>query len=335
MPEHVGASARHRHAGVGRPQQSRGPAWIAGAYALGAILWVALSTYITTQLAPDAGPITRVELVSNGVFALATAAALWWLIQRSESELREASHTIERLNDQLEHRVAERTARLEAANEELRAFSYSASHDLTEPIVAIEGLSRMLIGQPSLANDPGSREIAERIHRAAAETHGAVKGLFDLSHVTQLQMSRERVNLASLAREILDNLRSRQPTRRAKITVHPDLVVRGDPTLLRIMLTNLLGNAWKFTSHLTWTEIEVGRMRQGSLTAFYVRDNGLGFNMADADRLFKPYERLHPEKGFKGTGVGLATVKRVIDRHGGRVWAVSPPHGGATFYFTL
>jgi light-regulated signal transduction histidine kinase (bacteriophytochrome) len=156
-----------------------------------------------------------------------------------------------------------------------------------------------------------------------------------LSRVTRKEMSDERVDLSEIAKQVALELRTSQPERRAEIHVQDALAVRGDPSLLRAAMENLLGNAWKFTGKKPSARIEFGSVKEGSETAYFVRDNGAGFDMAYADKLFAPFERLHPATEFSGSGIGLAAVQRIIRRHGGRIWAQGAPGEGATFYFTL
>jgi light-regulated signal transduction histidine kinase (bacteriophytochrome) len=240
------------------------------------------------------------------------------------------------LNATLESRVIDRTARLEAANRELEAFSYSVSHDLRAPLRAIDGFVRVLTGQHGDV-DPALREKAkERVVTAVRRMNDLIDDLLGLAQVSRQEILHEHVDLCALVRETAGEQRDRAPEHRVELRLTPaGATVRCDRALMRVVLENLIGNAWKFTGRRADARVEFGTERQpGGEIAYYVRDNGAGFDPAYADRLFAPFQRLHTEKEFQGTGIGLATVQRIIARHGGRVWAVSEPEKGATFYFT-
>lgn len=239
---------------------------------------------------------------------------------------------VRELNATLETRIAERTEQLRAANQELEAFSYSVSHDLRAPLAAIAGFSRALEAKLDVADDERARHYFSRIQAGVGKMEELIEALLQLSRVTRLQLEWTDVDLSALARDTVENLQQQHPSRSVSIHVQDGLSVRGDPRLLRAVIENLVGNAWKFTSAIDAPAIEVGCTGDG---AFYVRDNGVGFDMAYAGKLFTAFHRLHTEAEFPGTGIGLATVRRVITRHQGRVWAESRPGAGTTFYFTL
>ncbi len=240
-----------------------------------------------------------------------------------------------RLYDDLERRVRLRTADLEIVNKELEAFSYSVSHDLRAPLRAIDGFSHALLSDYSSQLDEQGRTYLERVRAGTQRMTQLIDDLLSLSKITQASLSRERVDLTDVARRVLIELGGRDPTRKITTRVADGLVVQADPRLLTVMLENLLGNAWKFTSKQPAATIEVGKEMRDGETVFFVRDNGAGFSMEHATKLFAPFQRLHAADEFEGTGIGLATVKRVVTRHGGRVWAEAEPGQGATFFFTL
>ncbi len=239
------------------------------------------------------------------------------------------------LNMELEQRVAQRTAQLEAANKELESFSYSVSHDLRAPLRAIDGFSLALLEDYTAQLPPQGQDYLRRVRASAQRMAELIDDLLNLSRVTRAPFASQPLNLSELAESVFAELQRTQPERRITISVAPNLMVNGDPHLLRIMLENLLGNAWKFTSKQENARIEVGVLDQGASRIFYVRDNGAGFDMKYAGKLFGAFQRLHSLSEFPGTGIGLATVQRIIHRHGGNVWAEGRLNEGATFYFTL
>ena len=234
-----------------------------------------------------------------------------------------------------EEDLATRNSQLEAANEELRAFSYSVSHDLRAPLRAIDGFSLALLEDYETELDTEGKTYLRRIRAAAGRMGQLIDGMLNLARVSRSGMVRESVDLTPLAEEIAAELQASQPQRKATIVIPPQLPVKGDRLLLRVVLENLLSNAWKFTSERPTTHIEVGMKANGRKTVHFVRDNGAGFDMQHADKLFGVFQRLHRENEFPGTGVGLATVQRIIHRHGGKIWAEAAPGEGATFYFML
>ncbi len=240
-----------------------------------------------------------------------------------------------RLSEELELRVSDRTTELSAANEELSAFAYSVSHDLRAPLRGIDGWSLALLDDCADRLDDQGRQYLGRVRSEAQRMGRLIDDLLALSRVTRTEMRAEPVDLSSLAEAITDRLRTAHVDRQVELTVQPNLSARGDATLLELALTNLLDNAWKFSSTRSTARIEFGRTPVDGQQAFYVRDNGAGFDMAYSDKLFGAFQRLHRSSEFPGTGVGLATVQRIIRRHGGRIWAEAGVDEGATFYFTL
>lgn len=248
---------------------------------------------------------------------------------------REANERLDDVNRTLEQRVAEATQELRQSNRELEAFSYSVSHDLRAPLAAVDGFTLALAERLGNSQDEKVAHYIARIRAGAHQMEELIQALLQLARLTREPMAYEAVDLSSLAREILEGLRLQAPSREVATRVQDGLVAPGDPRMLRTVLHNLLGNAWKFTGPSEAATIEVGRRREGARQVFYVKDNGVGFDMARAARLFTPFQRLHANEEFPGTGIGLATVQRVIERHGGRIWAQSAPGQGCTVFFTL
>jgi signal transduction histidine kinase len=241
-----------------------------------------------------------------------------------------------RTHVQLARTRAAWTAELERANRELDAFSYSVSHDLRAPLRAIDGFSKALVEDYGDKLEPDARNYLDRISANVRRMGTLIDDLLELSRITRSPVSRELVDLSSLAHEIVTELRQASPQRSVRVDIAPGLAALGDPRLFRIMLGNLLGNAWKYTSRTADARIEVGRKSLDSESeTFFVGDNGAGFDMSYAYRLFTPFQRLHDARQFDGTGIGLAIVQRIVHRHGGRVWAEAVPNHGATFFFTL
>lgn len=235
----------------------------------------------------------------------------------------------------LEHQVELRTESLRQVNDELTAFSYSVSHDLRAPLRSIDGFSQIILEDYGVRLDEPGRNMLERIRAAARHMSELIQSLLELSRVTRLEPERQLISLSEISRAALDALATNDPQRHVDVHIAPALIAHADPQLIRVVMNNLLANAWKFTSHAPEPRIEVGKTERDGKTTYFVRDNGAGFDAEHADRLFTPFQRFHSEKDFDGTGIGLATVQRVIHRHGGRIWAESRPGEGATFHFTV
>ncbi len=249
----------------------------------------------------------------------------------------EAEARIRQLNAELERRVEERTHALVAVNSELEAFAYSVSHDLRAPLRAIDGFGQALEESQGDRLDDDGRHYLARVRAATQRMGRLISDLLRLSRFTRQAMAPEEISLDTLARQVIAELREHEPQRLVEFVCEGRLQASADPHLMRIVLENLLSNAWKFTARSARPRIEFGpyATAEPDEVAYCVRDNGVGFDMAYAHKLFGAFQRLHAQTEFEGTGIGLAIVQRIIRRHGGRVWAESTPNGGAAFYFTL
>jgi PAS domain S-box-containing protein len=246
-----------------------------------------------------------------------------------------AIRELERTQAELERRVAERTAQLEITNQELESFSYSVSHDLRGPLRTLDGFSRILLMDVADRLDDEAKHYLVRICEAANRMGRLVDDLLKLSRLSKAELKYQDVDISAVSGDIVRKLRENEPERRVELIVTPRLRVRADADLLYSVMDNLLNNAWKYTSKRDVAHIEVGSLLRDGRKTFFVRDDGAGFNMSYAGRLFGAFQRLHTEDEFPGTGIGLATVQRIIRRHGGDVWAEAEPDKGATFYFTV
>jgi signal transduction histidine kinase len=248
----------------------------------------------------------------------------------------DAEHARDEVLRDLERRVSERTAELAVANRHLQAFSYSVSHDLRAPLRGIAGFGAVLAEECGDRLGVDGRQYLGRMLAGVKRMEELIDGMLTLGRVVAADMRRASVDLTALADDVAQDLRAADPSRSVELVVQDGLRAFGDATLLRAVLANLLGNAWKFTSHRADPRVEVGgRGREGDAPIFFVRDNGAGFDMTHAGKLFGAFQRLHRQDEFPGSGIGLATVERIISRHGGRIWAESRPGEGATFLFTL
>jgi PAS domain S-box-containing protein len=256
-------------------------------------------------------------------------------IARNITERKQAEAEIRRLNAELEQRVQQRTAQLAAANQELESFAYAVSHDLRAPLRGIDGWSQALLEDYGPQLDAQAKGYLDTVRAETQRMAKIIDALLQLSRITRSDLGCQEFDLSQLAAEEAARLRRETPGRVADFVIAPGLLVQADPVLLRIVLQNLLGNAWKFTGKLERARIEVGRAQPDGKPAYFVRDNGVGFDMTHASKLFSPFQRLHHRDEFPGTGIGLATVQRIVSRHGGRVWAESELGQGATFFFTL
>ncbi len=251
----------------------------------------------------------------------------------SQIQVRDAA--LLRARNELEQRVQERTKQLVAANRDLEAFSYSVSHDLRGPLEVVNGMSFIIHQQYGPELSPGLEDCLDRIEDAAKRMNELIEDMLNLARVTKSEMHRERVDLSGMTRQVVAELKQRQPQRVVEVTIAPDAIVDGDAHLLRVAMDNLIGNAWKYSSNKSPSRIEFGVRDANGTPVYFVRDNGAGFDPRSTQRLFQPFQRLHPVSEFPGTGVGLATVQRIIQKHGGRIWAEGAVNEGATFSFTL
>ena len=254
-------------------------------------------------------------------------------LNRQIREHRLAEEQIRRANAELESRIAERTAELTRAYEELESYSYSIAHDLRTPLRAIIRFSQIVQAEAEDL-DAENRSHLERVIRAGMHMSELIDDILELSRISRLELARQPCDLSAIARRIADTLAEAEPQRRVAMEIAPNLQAQGDPHLLEQLLDNLLRNAWKYTAPRETARIRLHREQAHPERPFVVRDNGVGFDMAHADKLFKPFQRLHGAE-FPGTGVGLATVERIILRHGGRIWAEAVEGEGAAFFFTL
>lgn len=282
------------------------------------------------RLTGDQSPQRWIKIDGCAVEGQRISGVLQDISERKHVEIR-----LRRLNEELETRVSERTNELRESLKELETFSYSVAHDLRSPIRAIAGLSSALLEDHRLQLGEAGTQLIARIAAKSTQMGNLIDALLNLSRLSKIAPEMSDVNLSGIAAEIIEQQMEAEPNRVANIYIAPDLRAHGDAVLVRSVLDNLLRNAWKFCARREVTRIEVGREQRDGQDVFFVRDNGCGFDMTQADQLFSPFRRLHSDAEFKGTGIGLSIVQRIAARHGGRVWVHAAPDKGATFYFTL
>jgi len=250
-------------------------------------------------------------------------------------ELYRAQQELRRYRSQLEMLVEERTTALTSVNRELEAFSYSVSHDLRAPLEAFDGLSQSLLNDSAVKLDPKARDYLVRMRRAAERMTSVFDGLQSLFRLTSGEIRRELIDISAMAREVVDETQAAEPRAGVEVVIAPDMNATGDQRLIRILLGNLIDNAWKFTATNENAKVEIGSEQVDGETRIFVRDNGVGFDMIYSHRLFGAFQRLHSQSEFGGVGIGLATARRIVNRHGGRIWAEGAVGEGATFYFVI
>lgn len=268
----------------------------------------------------------------------ATSSEVTALVQSFKQlslERKQAEQKILLLNAELERRVQERTAQLATSNQELDAFAYSVSHDLRAPLRGIDGFSLALMEDYGDRLDDEAKSYLSRIRNGCVRMGRLIDDLLHLSRITRAELVRREVDLSALVSETAEELRQLDPQRQVEWVIPSGILVTADPKLIRAVIDNLVGNAWKFTGHTPQARIIFGTRPGSTGTVYFIKDNGAGFDMRYGDKLFNAFQRLHKTEEFAGTGIGLATVHRVINRHGGRVWAEGAVGQGATFYFTL
>jgi two-component system, sensor histidine kinase and response regulator len=250
-------------------------------------------------------------------------------------ELYRAQQELRRYRTQLETLVEERTIALTAINRELEAFSYAVSHDLRGPLVAFDGLSKAMLERYGGELDATATANLEKMREASARMTSVFEGLQMLFRLTSGEIRREELDISAMARNVMDEMRAADPESSTQVEVTPEIVASGDRRLVQVLLANLINNAWKFSRTKPSPRISVGREVVDGESRIFVRDNGVGFDMIDSHRLFGAFQRLHSQSEFPGAGIGLATARRIVNRHGGRIWAEGALGEGATFYFVL
>jgi len=250
-------------------------------------------------------------------------------------ELYRAQQELRRYRNQLETLVEERTIALTAINRELEAFSYSVSHDLRGPLVSFDDISEKLLEKYGKHLDAGAADYIAKMRDASQRMTSVFDGLQMLFRLTSGEIRREDLDISAMAQQAVDELRTENPGRKVEVEIMPGIMASGDQRLVRILLSNLMNNAWKFTSGTRSPKITVGREVLDGESRVFVRDNGAGFDMIEAHRLFGAFQRLHSQSDFAGAGIGLATARRIVNRHGGKIWAEGAVGEGATFYFVL
>ncbi len=318
------------------------PARIAFIYLAVGVCWIFFGDRLLDWLDLTAERMSRIQTAKGWLFVIFSSALIYALLRRYQRRdeqvvkvLLESQTEVQRMNADLEARVAQRTQQLEAANRELESFAYAVSHDLRAPLRSLSGFSQILRESAPAGLDDKSLHYLQRIQESSQRMSNLIDDLLGLSRISRAELNTRPANLSQIASEAAAAVRERYPNRAVELAIESDMGVHGDTRLLRIAMENLLDNAWKYTAHANPARIEVGFEDTIEGPVYYVRDNGVGFDMQYAGKLFAPFQRLHAESEFPGTGIGLVTVQRIIARHGGRVWVDAKPDEGAAFYFTL
>jgi len=325
-----------------RSIQPHMPRTITLIYLVVGAVWIFCSDRVLGRMHLSGAQQLDMQTYKGWLFVLGSGLMIYTLLKLYErrasaatSELLESQQQVQRMNTELEQRVEERTRQLESANRELEAFAYAVSHDLRAPLRSMSGFSQILHESAAAELDEKSRHYLRRIHDSALRMSTLIEDLLSLSRINRSELTRRPVDLSQIAAESAATVRDRHPGREVELTIEPGMTVNGDTRLLRIALENLLDNAWKYSAGASPAKVVVGSQPAPEGQAYFVRDNGVGFDMQYASKLFGPFQRLHTEAQFPGTGIGLVTVQRILARHGGRVWAQAEPDRGATFHFTL
>lgn len=285
----------------------------------------------TEQKAEHAAHFSKAVYIIGFLFALCLQGLAFFFVVRENKKRQEAETQLQHHVDELD----ETNTTLHAVNTELESFAYSVSHDLRSPLRGLDGLSLALIEDYGEKIDDTGRALLHRIRSESQRMGQLIDGILALSRLTRGDFSRQTLDLSKMAESTLEALKTDEPNRYVKTTVQPDLKAEGDPRLMDAVMQNLLANAWKFTAKKDEPSVQFGAKQQDGKTVYFVKDNGAGFDMAYVGKLFGAFQRLHTVQEFPGTGIGLATVQRIIHRHGGTIWAEGQLNQGATFYFTL
>src|SRR5690606_10482760 len=318
------------------------PARIAFLYFAFGCGWIFFTDRLLESIGVPHERISQLQTGKGWLFIICSSLLLFAPLRRFQRRDEDAMRTllasqseVQRMNAELEARVAQRTQQLEAANRELESFAYAVSHDLRAPLRSLSAFSQILRESAPAGLDDKSKHYLGRIQQASQRMSNLIEDLLGLSRISRAELNARPASLSQIAAEAAAAVRERYPDREVELVIAPDMDVHGDIRLLRIAMENLLDNAWKYTAHANPARVTVGVEESTEGLVYYVQDNGVGFDMRYAGKLFAPFQRLHPESEFPGTGIGLVTVQRIIARHGGRVWVDAKPNLGATFYFTL
>jgi light-regulated signal transduction histidine kinase (bacteriophytochrome) len=342
-PPTAASPAKTPHPAGDAPSRLRHmPRTVALTYLTVGALWIFFTDRLLVWLHFSTPHILAIQTFKGWLFVIGSAVLVFVLLKRYERAhqhatraLIDSQNEVTRINAELEQRVTARTLQLESANRELEAFAYAVSHDLRAPLRSMSGFSQILQETAHENLDDRSRDYLRRICDASLRMSALIDDLLSLSRISRSEMVPRTASLDQIAKEAAATIQDRYPGRSVVLEIEPDMTVCGDTRLLRLAMENLLDNAWKYTAHTQSPQVKVGSQPSAEGTVYFVQDNGVGFDMAYASKLFGPFQRLHAESQFPGTGIGLVTVQRIVARHGGRIWAHAELNQGATFYFTL